>query len=82
LLSVEVFNLRKCFAALCLVLAGLICALYQVVTLFPELKEFFPDGHNHSSGPRLSGERDCCNPMSSEMFVLKLLPFVGYLAVE
>jgi hypothetical protein len=31
LLSVEMFNLRKCFAALCQVLPGLICAVYQVV---------------------------------------------------
>ncbi len=76
MLSVEVFNLRNCFAALCQVVAGLICAVYQVVVLFPELKKIYPDGHNHSSGPRLSGERDCCNLMSSEMFVFKPLPFV------
>jgi hypothetical protein len=62
-----VFDLRNCYAVLCQVLAGLICAVNKVVALFPELKKLFLDCRNHSSGPQLSGQRDCLNPMSSEI---------------
>jgi hypothetical protein len=82
LLSVEVFDLRDRFSALCHVLAGPICAVYEVVTLFPDLEKLLSNDCNHRGGPCLSGKRNRLYPMLSEMYVLKSLPFLGYTAVE